>query len=65
MVIEAQQVYIHPSMRVKTPENGKKGRSGGEYRKIPGYAYPKSKKMGGHAHPFGQTPHEALLVQLK
>ena len=62
MVFEAQQVYIYPSMRVKTPENGKKRPFWEVFRKFPGQAYPKSKKMGGgHAPPpFGQTPHEAL-----
>ena len=56
MVIEAQQVYIYPSMRVKTPENGKKRPFWGNTGKFPDMPTRNRKKWGGHVPPIWPNP---------
>ena len=56
IVIQALKVYIFPYVCVKTPENGKKRAFWVVFRNFPGRAYPKSKKIGGHATPIWPSP---------
>ena len=51
MVIEAQQVYIYPSMRVKTPENGKKRPFWGGIPENSRIGLPEIEKNGGGMPP--------------